>query len=302
MLEADLARRAPASRTIASRAALACVVLCLVAVGSLWFVTHRSPTTLWLNDSKNTGTPNAPRSIDDPRVLQLYLRATASKMDVAYIQLLPSLALFWPLASLMVVLDAENVTDRAFNASAALPPAIASRAKVAYSAPVQFSGKDRMEYDMIYADNLTQAEFVGFVDADTYFTTWVTTADVFIEGDATASAKVGLQARRPVFIAAIGRAYNGWWGLVPPSTEILLGEPAVLWCMTHFPIVVKVAHLKALRAHVERIHGVPFAEAWRRSRERNPGCQYDVMVRPVARFFSSVVVSLHAWGPAIASE
>lgn len=272
------------------RAAIACVasiqVACVLSIA-------RNLGDNAVRDAVATAGPR--RLIDDPHVLRLYVRTTTKIMSVAYNLLFPSLELFWPRASVLLVLDAETPEDRAFNVSA-LPPSIASGARRALSAPPNISarlakvGYERQQYDMMFADRLTRAEFVGFVVSDTFFSTWVTTADVFEARPRpnSDSSEQHPQAPRPIIIATVGCAYNAWWRQVPTSTQYLIGSPAVVWCMTYFPVVVKSSHLRMLRKHVERIHRISFEEAWSRSRESSRGSQFDAIVRnPDSLFISS---------------
>lgn len=211
--------------------------------------------------------PNG-RRIDDRRVLELYIRGTSAYLNQAHAILFPSLALFWPGAATLLLLDSENSDDR--NISMGTLPA---NMRVAYSEEHGFQHKDRMEHDMMNADNATSAEFVGFLDTDTFFTTWVTSRDIFEQ-----PSSPGAPCCRPIVIATIGPAYNDWWEAVPASTAYILGEPASVWCMTYFPVVIRTAHLRALRDYVEKLHGVPFNEVWKKSREGRSGSQFDVMV------------------------
>jgi hypothetical protein len=55
-------------------------------------------------------------------------------------------------------------------------------------------------------------------------------------------------------------------------TERMLRFPEVMRCMSHFPVVIKSSHLRALREYVESVHGQPFERVfWQLC---NMSCKY----------------------------
>ena len=49
-------------------------------------------------------------------------------------------------------------------------------------APFYKSGYDRQQWTMFWADNYSTSEYIGFVDSDTLFTTYVDVEDLFEQG------------------------------------------------------------------------------------------------------------------------
>ncbi len=95
---------------------------------------------------------------------------------------------------------------------------------------------------MFWADNFTDAEYVGFVDTDTFFVSPVDREDLFEDG-------------KPVVIGFFGKE-NSWWRNVPKSTNWTLGQNEVMRCMSYFPVIIKVQHLRALREFIFKTHGM----------------------------------------------
>jgi len=227
------------------------------------------------------GTDGATPPIHNSSVLELLLRMTSSYTVEATATLLPSLRLFWPRANLAVLLDAESDADVALARS--ITQTLPGVTRAGLLPPNGFPGKHRSEYDFLNADLYSNATFVGFIDTDTLFTSWVTTRDIFPEFPQR-------PALRPGVTAVIGRPFNPWWSLVLVSTARVLQQDTILNCMSYFPIVVKAEHLRALRDHVARIHSKPFASVWAETRAAQHNgvklnvCQYCVICNYLFRF------------------
>jgi hypothetical protein len=171
--------------------------------------------------------------------------------------LLPSMRIFLPNASLLLVMD-DSVNDRAFVVNLTSIGALTSNVRVRYrdlvnittppsGAPATTRGYYSMQVQMFLAYEDTDSQFVGFLDGDALFTSGVSLGDVFDEHG------------RPRVFPYIG-ARNSDWQRVAGLTESALGLPCPVQCMTYFPHVVRTAHLRGLKAYVERLHNKSLAE------------------------------------------
>lgn len=197
------------------------------------------------------------------------MRATALHMAEGTFTLAPSLQLFWPAAPLLLVLDGENSADQSYGDNLAASEWSPLSVRIAYSSLYEgpgdaITGKTRMYFDMLMADQASNAKYVGFLDTDTLFTSWVTDESLFAK-------------ENPRIICAMGRPYNPWWERVPLTTSFLLGQPALLWCMTYFPVIVATADLVLLRQHVERVHQKDFVSVWQATLRLGEVSQFDVI-------------------------
>lgn len=153
--------------------------------------------------------------------------------------LMPSLALFWPSARITAVLE-DTEEDRAL--AAALP----ARYRACFTRRYRDApfGRERLQLLKFHVDECASpwAVYIGFVDSDTLFTTWVTEASIF-------------DGHRPRVIAEVGRPKNLWYSGVPRATRAYLRHDEELGCMSYFPQVYWREHLPSLRAHLQEIHG-----------------------------------------------
>eukprot|EP00667_Euglena_gracilis_P012459 EG_transcript_12800 len=161
---------------------------------------------------------------------------------------LPSYYLFWPrawaTADLLVVLDAEDVNDRRFGAVLALLPPFP---KVVYEDmpppgtlcdKFRRIGYARQMYSNFYADNLTDAEFIGIFDTDAIFTTPVMVEDLFDFDEGQVKPK----------IMGINGCCTEW----QPATPYAIGAEAVADFMVDFtfPFIMRRADFPRIREHV----------------------------------------------------
>lgn len=155
--------------------------------------------------------------------------------------LLRSLAFFWPKANLNLlflvdeeVAERDNFTKSLKNTTAP----ISSSVSVAFNSidsRLYKNGHDRQQLIMFWADNFTNAEYVGFLDDDTLFTHQVLYEDLFDnEG-------------RPHVIGRSNWRWDSYWKQTEITTEWIYGEEEVMRTMTHFPVIVKTSHLKCIR-------------------------------------------------------
>lgn len=151
-------------------------------------------------------------------------------------------------------------------------------------------GHNRQQYLMFWADNFTTSEFVGFVDTDCFFLTYVDREDIFEEGYENQSGKGdaskvisssdgsgsgnsggggGKKVMKPVVVGKSGdpnKKFNRdpLWHQITATTFDVLGVLEPMKCMAYFPVVVKTKHIKALREYLEKKYNLPFYEVFQK--------------------------------------
>ena len=190
---------------------------------------------------------------------------------------LKSLKLFWAETrlNLTLVMDDENKEDHATGQRLANKwpyPKIAYR-KPGDPSVYTYNQRRRMFLSYFYPEEYTTAEYVGFVDTDTMFTTVVTPNMLFVDGRPTVQARIG----QPYF--------HEQWECWSDVTEYFLGQKETLQCMTYFPVIFKVQHVIEMRKFAEKRFGKPFLEIFKKSFDfHNPSlggadcvCQYSII-------------------------
>lgn len=182
---------------------------------------------------------------------------------------LRSLLLFWPLkasnTSLLLLMDSEDSSTPKFRdvlnyVHEHVKPHVPGGVRHALNNPIpadRHLGHDRQQRIMFYADQWSRAEYVGFVDTDCFFVTYVDRGDIFEGNKPVVNGRSG-NYRSPQ--NGIGR---DWWEQVPKGTYKLLGMLEPMRCMSYFPVVIKTAHIKEMREYIEKLHGKPFDEVFR---------------------------------------
>lgn len=201
---------------------------------------------------------------------QLYIRLTSNaRYEKEYKDVfLRTMRLFFPKESikLVVVLDDENIQDHRLGAKLQMEwpfPAIC------YSKPGDRStyygmGRTRMFWNMLNPDECTNATYVGFVDTDTFFSTFVTPELLF-------------ENRKPVIVAKSGAPTYPCW---EDTSEIIIGKKSVMQCMSTFPLMIKTSHMKEMREVLSKEQGKPFNEIFRDAdKHKRPQCicQFSIM-------------------------
>ena len=165
--------------------------------------------------------------------------------------LVRSMKLFVPndAANLVVALDSEKRQDHEFGEQLKNEWPFPTICYMDPGDPRVYygSGKVRMYWDMMYADKCTNAKYVGFVDTDTLFDTLVTPQLLF-------------EGQKPVIIAKIGEEpkwYNKCW---VKSTARFLRKKQVMNCMTAFPVMFKIQHIKEMRESLSKQFSKSFDE------------------------------------------
>eukprot|EP00899_Mesostigma_viride_P019640 jgi/Mesvir1/27678/Mv07398-RA.1 len=161
-----------------------------------------------------------------------------------------SLQLFWPLDKTRIIVMApanrpevarQTLVDRVRMATEKGRLAGGRVAfHVAPKGQEDEKGWDRQQRLMFFADNYTDAEFVGFCDSDTVFTGVVQEQDLFDE------------LRRPHIMGLYGRPVDDTWPLAPNVTQYALGVPEPFRAMNQFPLIIRTAHLREIRDYITR--------------------------------------------------
>ena len=194
---------------------------------------------------------------------------------------LKSLRLFWPpeLYNITIVLNSERPADYVLGNQILLMwpfPRVVyiDRPIAAAIGTNRFSDRFRMYYDAFYPELYTKAEYIGFVDTDTLFTTPVTPQSLF-------------EDKKPIVVGIAGKVYYA------KCTEYILKANQLMICMSYFPVTIKVSHLVAMRLHIEKLHGKSFAEVFGEAVLKVGGgidgclCQFAIMCNYIYRFHAS---------------
>jgi hypothetical protein len=194
----------------------------------------------------------------------------------------PSLFLFWPLeeskTKLTVVVDIESKTHRAFAAFKEFLTEHNNRVEGGISLRLHEpsiyyadKGYDRQQYVMFYPENFTSSEYVGFVDSDAMFFTYVGLTDLFEEG------KPVIHGRSGPFGSNEDPLYVMLWQTMTRLTWEITGLLEPTRCMAYFPFVIRSQHLIALRAYLEERFHMPFYEIFLKRFAGKHYSQFNVM-------------------------
>lgn len=93
---------------------------------------------------------------------------------------------------------------------------------------------------MLWADNFTDAEYIGFVDDDTIFTKAVQPIDLF---DESGRPRALVRPRRG--------AHSATW---VKATDYAFGRLSEVFSMVSFPVIIKREHLREMREEILRVH------------------------------------------------
>ena len=193
--------------------------------------------------------------------LPVYLMSEGPRANEWEEVFLKSFLFFWPLeyakTKLLILLDEEQTQDSAYHkfqqkvhyyASTKMPPlGEPPHNKIViktnnYPNTWYRKGHDRQQLLMLYADEFVDSEYVGFVDTDCEFVTYVDREDLFEDG-------------KPVVSGRLGPPFDWTWYYIPSATKSLLQLDEPMRCMAYFPVIIKTKHIKEMREYIERING-----------------------------------------------
>jgi hypothetical protein len=173
---------------------------------------------------------------------------------------LRSFLLFWPLklsnVSLNIAIDAESNStipaSELYETLGWVKDFVPGGTKITLLPQSNFyrRGYDRQQLVMFWADNFTDSEYVGFVDSDTAFLTYIDREDLFEGGKPVVNGKSG-------HIGTDNIAYEWTRG-----SERVLGILEPFRCMSYFPVIIKVDHLKGMRDYIADRYNSTFDNAF----------------------------------------
>jgi hypothetical protein len=169
---------------------------------------------------------------------------------------------FWPVklsnTSLLLVYDEEaksskhviDVNSSAYALKSRVPGGIETLGIPKF--PFYTTGYDRQQYNMFWADNFTSSEYIGFVDSDCAFSTYVDREDIFENGKPVVNGRTGQTIGTPLTRVAL-------W---EESVFRIMGVKGPFYCMSYFPVTVKTTHLKLMREYLTLLHKKPDFDAF----------------------------------------
>ncbi len=179
----------------------------------------------------------------------------------AEVNFLRSFLHFWPLSisntSLVLTYDKETSNSQFVKDMTLTMQALSKRLYGRWNMigiptfPYYREGYDRQQYNMFWADNYTTSDYIGFVDTDTIFTTYIDREDLFEDGKPVINAK-GAITREAI--------PTRWF----QSTNRTMHMLESLTCMAYFPVIIKRTHLRDIRDYIAKLHGMSFDEAFYR--------------------------------------
>ena len=207
--------------------------------------------------------------------MELYVRMTSSVPILINLYenvLVQSMRYFWPdISSIVVVLDREKAKDHVFGNFVRNTFPFPRICYMQNFTDPGYSGKGRMQRDMFYPERCTSKKYVAFVDTDTVFITRIVPEMLFANG-------------KPIVIGVYGREISQFWSMVAQTTAIFFKTTKeVMRCMIYFPVVLKVEHIIRARLYIEKLHGMPFDEVFRKMK---PGhiSQFNIMCQYIWMF------------------
>ena len=107
------------------------------------------------------------------------------------------------------------------------------------------NGGDRQQLVMFWADNFTTSEYIGFVDTDTVFLTYIDREDLF-------------ENNKPVINGRSMSFDEDGWNLMPSGTYKTLNILEPMRCMSYFPVIIKRIHIIEIREYIMKLHNKSF--------------------------------------------
>lgn len=172
---------------------------------------------------------------------------------------LRSFLLFWPLQlsqiKLLIVTDIENKDNHIdYGIQSIVNNTL--REIIQGGVSIQYNniakqyyhghGHDRQQLLMFWPENYTSTEYIGYVDTDCLFLTYVDREDLFEDGKPVVNGRTGNLQKS----TNGGRPGDLYWQEVAQNTWEVLGIKETMRCMSYFPVIVKNEHMRAFREHV----------------------------------------------------
>ena len=162
--------------------------------------------------------------------------------------LLPSLALFWPTENLKLTIVTENSDEMVGKIQQISNRILPKGVKISIQLTTldgNSTGLNRTENERkkqivkFWADNFTNSEFIGIVDADTVFVTPILTSDLFQDG-------------KPIVRGTYGKPKDIFIKSWAASTKLATGTDYFANFMSYFPVILRRDDFENIRNHVNQ--------------------------------------------------
>lgn len=194
-----------------------------------------------------------------------------------YNQFLRSFLLFWPLklskTHLIVIIDDEVKTNPYVHEVRLKLDGLSDRMPGGYEivpTPVSEwyngSGYDRQQMEMFYADRYSKSDYIGFVDSDAVFLTYVDREDLFEDGKPVVHGRAG-----------VSQYQGGILDLRMRGNALFTKMKEPMACMSYFPVIIKREHLQEMRDYYAKVNGMTFEQAFQKYFPRKHFSQFGVM-------------------------
>lgn len=127
-------------------------------------------------------------------------------------------------------------------------------------------GSDRQQLLMFWADNYTNSEYVGFSDTDATLLTYIDREDLFENGKPVVNGRSGQWNPK-----------DGGWQWMPGGTYRTLHLNETMRCMSYFPVIIKLSHLKDMREYISKIHNKSFNNVFHDVIQNGSYSQFSIM-------------------------
>ncbi len=201
---------------------------------------------------------------------------------------------FWPIGAantkLMIMLDEQDRNNSyvpSIEKEFAQHQVLTNRSRIVFNdVPGIYyanSGWKRQQYVMFYADNFTSAEYVGLVDTDCMFITYVHSSDIFEHGKPVINGKTGNPFQPG------SKEQIVWKDIIATNYKVLgLEEP--MKCMSYWPVIIKTSHIIEFRQWLELKYKLPFYEIMRLYVTPNWFGQFDMFCTYLFNFHQNEYV------------
>lgn len=127
------------------------------------------------------------------------------------------------------------------------------------------NGHSRQQLIMFYADEYVSSDYIGFVDTDALFISYVSVDDIF-------------KFNKPLILGRVGIPQSDFWKEVSSTTAwIMNGKLEPMRCMSFFPFVIQTKHIREMRNYFEKIHNQTFLDVFQKYSEKSPFSQFNAM-------------------------
>ncbi len=119
--------------------------------------------------------------------------------------------------------------------------------QVDYTLTPYVSGYGRQQYLGFVADLYSDAPYIGMIDDDTQFSTFLDREDLFTIEDGIVKPQIRGQLK----------IFSGFYFRWMQSNYIIMKREMPMNCMSYFPVLIKREHFSALREYLMKLHNQP---------------------------------------------